>query len=127
MSRRLNRRLPAGLVAELWSATYVLLGLRYSQAFAERLLRGVVSMKESVTYQAIIEEGEARGKAAGAATEARRLLIQLGKKRFGAPAPSEKNALKAIRELRQLEKLALRLDDVTSWQELLDTPISRRR
>jgi len=41
----------------LWTATYVLMGLKYPSAFTEQLLRGVRQMKESVTYQAILAEG----------------------------------------------------------------------
>src|SRR5690242_16140374 len=36
----------------VWAASYILLGLRYSPALAAQLFRGVVSMKESSTYQA---------------------------------------------------------------------------
>src|SRR5205807_1262841 len=38
---------------ELWAATYILLGLRYSPEMADALLQGVISMEESTTYQAI--------------------------------------------------------------------------
>jgi predicted transposase YdaD len=47
--------------ALLWTATYLLMGLRYPREIATQLLQGVRGMKESVTYQAILEEGEARG------------------------------------------------------------------
>ncbi|HEY8749106.1 MAG TPA: hypothetical protein VIM11_14075 [Tepidisphaeraceae bacterium] len=50
-------------------------------------------MKESVTYQAIIEEGEAKGivkgmvkgNAEGRVEEARSLVLRLGNRRFGPP------------------------------------------
>jgi predicted transposase YdaD len=42
----------------LWTATFILMGLEYDQAVARQLLRGVRIMKESVTYQAILEEVE---------------------------------------------------------------------
>jgi len=47
----------------LWTATYVLMGLRYDLALAGELLKGVLAMEESVTYQEIIRKGEARGEA----------------------------------------------------------------
>ena len=50
------------LAPDLWAATYVLLGLKYSNEFASLVLQGVLTMKESVTYQAIIAEGRAEGR-----------------------------------------------------------------
>src|SRR5262249_3956733 len=41
----------------LWTAADVLMGLRYPRALVSQLLQGVHGMKESVTYQAIVEEG----------------------------------------------------------------------
>src|SRR5947209_7154398 len=49
MKQRLDREVPPGEAAELWSATYILMGVRYDQAVIQRLLQGVMSMKESVT------------------------------------------------------------------------------
>ena len=45
----------------LWTAVDVLMGLRYDRVLIEQLLQGVRGMKESVTYQAIVEEGVAKG------------------------------------------------------------------
>src|SRR5205085_1945749 len=73
MKRRMGRQVPPSGAAELWSATYILMGLRYQESLIQRLLQGVVAMKESVTYQAILEEGKAEGKAEGRAEEARRI------------------------------------------------------
>jgi hypothetical protein len=65
----------------VWAAAYILLGLRYSPALAAQLFRGVVSMKESSTYQAILEEGEVRG----AVAEAKKVLRLQGDDAFGPP------------------------------------------
>jgi predicted transposase YdaD len=62
MKQRFDREAP-GQAKELWSAAYILMGLRYEPALVQTLLGGVVNMKESVTYQAILHEGEAIGKA----------------------------------------------------------------
>src|SRR5207237_2707617 len=51
MKQRLDREAPPSQTAELWSAAYILMGLRYEADLIQRLLRGVVTMKESVTYQ----------------------------------------------------------------------------
>ena len=72
-------------------------------------------MKESVTYQAILEEGEAIGKA----EEARRVLLLLGREQFGEPSAKIVALLDAVTDLGRLEALVLRLLYVKSWEELL--------
>jgi hypothetical protein len=113
------------LATELWAATYVMLGLRYSPAFASMVLQGVLTMKESTTYQAIIEEGKAEGKAEGilegAIAEARKLLLRQGRIRFGPPSRANLAAIKRITELTRLEDLSERLVIVDSWRDLLDS------
>ncbi|MCY2966479.1 MAG: hypothetical protein NT069_23090, partial [Planctomycetota bacterium] len=49
MEKRFDRDAGRAAVDSLWTATYVLLGLEYPEEFANQLLRGVRSMKESVT------------------------------------------------------------------------------
>src|SRR5207244_4281729 len=63
MKERVSAEAPSGEEAVLWTATYVLMGLRYDEALADELLRGVLAMEESVTYQAIIRKGKAEGRA----------------------------------------------------------------
>lgn len=86
-------------------------------------------MKESVTYQAIVAEGEAKGeakgRAEGARQELRKVLLSQGAERFGAPAPSwAAAALAQMENLEQLEALATKLLRAESWDELL--PQSRK-
>ena len=80
-------------------------------------------MKESVTYQAILEEGEAigvaKGKAEGKAEEARKMLLLQGRDRFGEPSAKIVALLDAVTELRRLEALVIRLLHVKTWEELL--------
>jgi hypothetical protein len=112
MKQRFDREaVPPGQAAELWSAAYILMGLRYEKAMIQTLLQGVITMKESVTYQAIIEEGEAK--------EARKILLLQGRRRFGEPAPAVAAALEAMTDVQKLEDLTVRLLDTASWQELL--------
>ena len=80
-------------------------------------------MKESVTYQAILEEGEARGEA----KEARKILLLLGRDQFGEPSADVLAALDALVDVSRLEELTVRLKHAASWQELLDVPRPRRR
>ena len=105
---------------ELWSATYIfLMGLRYEQALIQTLLRGVVNMKESVTYQAILEEGKAEGVAKGKAEEARKMLLLQGRDQFGEPSAKILALLDTMTDLGRLEALMIRLLHVKTWEELL--------
>lgn len=119
--RQMETRISAEAAPEtagvLWTATYVPMGLRYSGAVAERLLEGVRQMKESVTYQKIVEEGRVEGRV----EEARALLLRLGRKRFGPPSPAAEAALAGITAIERLEALSERLLDAESWEELLAT------
>src|SRR5271157_4029118 len=87
MRQRLDREATRSQAGTLWTATYVLMGLTYSDELVDRLLEGVQSMKESVTYQKILREGRAEGRvegrAEGRAEEARRILRRQGTRRFG--------------------------------------------
>jgi predicted transposase YdaD len=120
---------------ELWTSLSLLMGLSFSEEEIYRLIRGAVSqMKESVIYQDIFAQGEAKGEARGEAKgeargeakgEARgeakgerTLLLILGTKRFG-PVPE---AIQKIIEFAASERLILwgdRLLDVNSWEELI--------
>jgi hypothetical protein len=125
MEERLDRPKARRKAPELWAATRILMGLRYSREFAEQLLRGVRSMKESVTYQAILEEGEAKGELKGV----KKALLRLGEKHFGPPDPTTVTALEGIDDLVKLESLLDKLENVDSWQALLGqlAPRSRKR
>jgi predicted transposase YdaD len=107
----------------VWAAAYVLLGLRFSPALAAHLFRGVVSMKESSTYQAILEEGRTEG----AVAEARKLLRLFGDRTLGPPDARTVTLLERIDDLARLEELCDRLPTVGSWQELLGQPGAGRR
>jgi predicted transposase YdaD len=112
----------------IWRATNILLGLRHSPALAAQLFRGVMSMKESSTYQAILEEGRSEG----AAAEAKKVLRILGEDAFGVPDARMSSVLEKIDDLSQLEDLLRRVRIASSWHELLgsragESPKSRRR
>ena len=106
MKQRLDPRKQRARVERLWVATYVLMGLRYEQALVDRLLQGVLSMNESVTYQAILREGLDEGRQkerAEVVTTARTTLLDQGQQRFGTPPPrAVQAALDAINDWGQL-------------------------
>jgi hypothetical protein len=119
MERRLRQRESRRVAGQLWAATYILLGLRYSPDVAQALLQGVLSMKESTTYQAILQEGLREGLVEGAVKEARKLLLRLGSKRLGRPSARTQASLAKIADLGQLEALVERVGVVESWHALL--------
>jgi predicted transposase YdaD len=124
--RRLKERLSGPKVprraADVWAATYVLRGLRYSDEVAHALFEEVLGMEESATYQAIVRKGREQGRAEGE----RRLLLLLGETKLGPPDPAVRAALESIDDLARLEELGVRLMNAGSWQELLP-PAQRRR
>jgi hypothetical protein len=93
----------------------------------QALLQGVVSMKESVTYQAILEEGKAEGMDEGMAAEARKMLLLQGRDRFGEPSAKIVALLDSVSDLHRLEALLIRLLHVKTWEELLDLNGTARR
>ncbi len=74
-------------------------------------------MKESVTYQAIVEEGRVEGMVRARQED----LLQLGRRRFGTPSPSTETALRGITDPDRLARLIDALLEVSSWDELLAT------
>lgn len=118
MKLRFDREAP-GQAKELWSAAYILMGLRYESAMVQSLLRGVVNMKESTTYQAILDEGKAE--------EARKMLLVQGREQFGEPSAKIVAQLDAVTDLTRLEALGLRLLHVKTWEELLGANGTTRR
>ncbi|HEY2910006.1 MAG TPA: hypothetical protein VGI99_07155 [Gemmataceae bacterium] len=131
MRKRIAGRSDRPLAAKLWSASYVLMGLRYETALIESLLSGVRQMEESVTYQAILnrgvkkgrqegqQEGRQEGQQEGAMVEARRMLLLAAQPKLGTPGKTIKNALDAIADVTRFEHLAARITTVSSWAELL--------
>jgi hypothetical protein len=106
------------LASELWSASFILMGLRFEQALIQTLLRGVRTMMESVTYRAIVEEGKAE--------EARRMLLKVGQTRLGKPSAAVIAGLDRLTDVAMLEELTVRSLEAASWQELLGLNGSRR-
>jgi hypothetical protein len=119
MKERLSGPKAPRRAADVWAATYVLLGLRYSEEFAHALFEEVLGMEESVTYQAIVRRGRAE--------EARRMLLLQGETKFGPPDEATRAVIEGIFDLAQLEELGIRFVNAGSWQEWLTPPAMRRR
>jgi predicted transposase YdaD len=82
-------------------------------------------MKESSTYQAILEEGREEGRGEGEVREARKVLRLQGDSVFGKPDAATIARIDAL-GLPELENLLSRLPTVTSWEELFAPPALRR-
>jgi len=97
--------------------TFTLMGLRYPPELARQLISGVRDMRESSTYQMILDEGRTEGRT----EEARQILLRLGTLRLGPPDPPAQAIVAAIAEPERLEQLAERLllTSPSSWAELL--------
>jgi predicted transposase YdaD len=122
MDERIEREAKPDEKSALWTTTFLLMGLIFPEDLASTLLQGKNYMTESTTYQAILREGEAKGKAEGKAEEARRLLLRLGRKQFG-PAPANfEAAIQAMTDVEKLEDLSERVLEVSSWDDLFNKP-----
>ncbi len=130
--QRLTREAAPTMAAELWTATGILLTLRYSRSFADGLLRGVRTMRESWLYQDILKEGRVEGRVEGLIEGRlegeRRLLIRLAAHKFGEADPAVLARLDAITDVKRLEQLGLAVLTASSWDELLSgRPRNRRK
>jgi hypothetical protein len=116
--REIDRRLAAecdhAQAARLMTAAYILTGLRIHRDDLGSIYDGVKVMHESSAYELILEEG--------AIKTAHRFLLLQGKKRLGPPDEATLSALKAIKDLDRLDRLADAVLSVSTWQELLATP-----
>ena len=114
MEERIEREATPAAAAILWTSTYLLMGLRYPRELAVQLVQGVRAMKESSTYQAILEEG--------GVNELRKVLLLLGDQRFGPPDASVRATIAETDDLPRLERWTERLLKAASWAELLTSP-----
>ena len=131
MDQRLSSRRERKQAPLVWGAAYILLGLRYSPALAAQLFRGVMSMKESSTYQAILEEGRqeglVEGRSEGAVAEAKKVLRLWGDDAFGPPDARMAATIERINDLAQLEDFLRRVRSVSSWRDLLGPLVAGSR
>jgi hypothetical protein len=71
-------------------------------------------MRESDTYQAILEEG--------AIAEAQKIIVRHGTMRFGPPSPEVRTAILALEDLGRLERMSDRVWESAGWDDVLRTP-----
>jgi predicted transposase YdaD len=117
LAERLEREATGDQADRLLTAAYVLTGLRIKAPDeVKQLFQGVsIAMRESVTYQAILEEGREEGHVEGL----HRMILRQGRVRFGEADETVRKQIEAIRDIVVLEDLSERLVMVSSWDELL--------
>jgi hypothetical protein len=113
MEERLAREATPEDTAKVLTAAFVLTGLRLSREVALQLFHGVRAMRESTTYQYILDEGRIDA--------LQKTLLRQGRQRFGPPSEAIQTMVTGITDLERLERMTDRLLVVSSWQELLDT------
>jgi predicted transposase YdaD len=133
LAERLEREAAGKQADRLLTAAYILTGLRLKTPDeVRRLFQGVtIAMRESVTYQAILDEGrkegekrgekrgEKKGWRRGRIEELHRIILRQGRVRFGEADETVQGQIEAIRDIEMLEALSERLVIVPSWAELL--------
>jgi predicted transposase YdaD len=126
MRERVARETTPAVGRELLAASKILLGLQHPESALNPLFEGVLNMRESSVYQAILAEGEAKGEVEGEIKEAKKLLLRLGRKCFGPPDKSTRATIETLTDVSQLEQLAERVLTAESWHELLAPPRTRK-
>jgi predicted transposase YdaD len=123
MADRIDAEATTEVPEEIWTSTFILMGLRYSAEQTEAVLKGVLTMKESVTLHAVLEQGRAEGRAEGQEIGRRKeavdLLLKLGRKWLGPPDPRTVASIEGIAEIERIEQLLENVPDVASWDELI--------
>lgn len=116
--RRMEQRIAAEAMPKeaglLWTAADVLMGLRYHRTIANDLLKGVRGMKDSDTYQGIVEEGMIKARQED--------ILRIGCRKFGAPGNAVRTAVAAVNDPDRLATLLDRILDVSTWDEMFAVP-----
>jgi hypothetical protein len=76
-------------------------------------------MHESSVYQALLEEDREEGREQGQLLEARRIVVELGTAKLGAPDLTATSAIESLDDLDALHRLIRGVLHASSWQELL--------
>jgi predicted transposase YdaD len=119
--------------ATLWSATRILMGLRYEKEQIDAMIEGVSAMlfgihgiEESTVYQGIFRQGETKGRiegrAEGVVEHARATLLRQGCKKLGPPGERMAADIAAMDHADRLNDLLDRVLDVSTWDELMASP-----
>ena len=79
-------------------------------------------MHDSSAFDLYEEKGREEGREEGRVEEAHRLLLLQGKRFLGSIDPATEAALREIRDLDRLDRLAEAVFSAESWEAFLATP-----
>lgn len=128
--RRLSLRLESEAAPEerkdLLTDAFILAGLRLPPEAVQQLFRGGPAMRESSTYQLILEEGREVGREEGREVgreEGRRAglvssLLLVGDRRLGEPSPQIRARIEGEVDVARLEEWLRQVLQVESWTEV---------
>jgi predicted transposase YdaD len=114
-SERAEREAPnPGVTNLLLTSGFILLGLRYDKAVIRTLFAGVQRMRESSTYQAILDEGRAEGLVLARQED----LLTLLQERFGPVSPELETRIRATTDPARLQAALRQVLRINSADEL---------
>ncbi len=123
---RLAAEAPPSEAVRIMASTLILAGMRLTPDDVDTLRRRLRTMnilKDSSFYQVLLKEGKElgleEGLRLGQLKEARKLLIRLGRARFGRLPNPTRAVIEGIDDLERLEQLSERILTATSWDDLL--------
>jgi len=127
--RELVLKIEARLCAEtshaeavtLMTATFILSGMRLKKLKLIEAFQGVGLMIESAAYEAILDQGIAKGRPEGEIAGRQKMILRLGRVKFGAPIGETIRTIQNIDDVEHLERVGDALLVVSSWDELLAT------
>jgi hypothetical protein len=99
------------LAPEVITSALILAGMHHDPDLVRTIFQGATGMIESSTYELLEEFAKQK--------LTRDLLLKQGTAKFGSPSDEQAAKLAAIDNLARLERLAVRLVKVDSWDELL--------
>ncbi|MBY0512654.1 MAG: hypothetical protein K2P78_01930 [Gemmataceae bacterium] len=97
--------------AEVITSALILAGMHHGHDFLRAIFQGATNMIESSAYKLLEELGRQK--------LTRDMIRKLGTVKFGEPTDAEAAKLAAVDNLPRLERLAIRLLKVDSWDALL--------
>ena len=120
---RIDARLRAEQVPDadrvfLLTCGYILLGLRYTRDEIRNAYTRVRGMKESSTYQAILEEGREEGQAIGLLKGEQNSLLMILRERFGEVPADVELRIRAVTEAARLQHAILRAIRISTIDDL---------
>ena len=104
------------------SSTYQwILKQGFEQGEAKGVAQGIAQGRAEGVAQGVAQ-GMAQGVAQGTLEELWRVLILLGRKRFGVVPATVEAAIRGVADQARLERMAERIFDAANWDDLLATP-----